>query len=114
MVFNTVAPQQYFTLENQNRKKKDIYPDDISIFLEDMFLTPDQFVILTSPTVQHKVRYVQACMQGKDVEVQLGIEENGTHLFHKLCSKKECVTIFMAFFENEFIPNMDEYEPVQF
>ncbi len=114
MVFETVEPQDGFKLENQNGAIKAFRDIDIEDYLEDMFLSPDQFVILTAPEAQYKVRYVQACMQKENVEVELGIEENGTYLVYKLCSKEECMRIFLDFFDNNFIPELAEYQPVQF
>lgn len=112
-VFEIVKPQDRFTLENQNGVIRNFRDIDIEDYLENMFLSPDQFVILTSPKARNKVRYVQACMQKENVEVELGIEENGTHLVYKLCSREECIRIFLDFFDNNFIPDLEEYQPVQ-
>ena len=79
-----------------------------------MFITPDQFVVLTAPKAQNKVRYVQACTHDDGIEVELGIEEKGTHLYYKMCSQQECYRIFLDFYDNAFIPKMEEYSPVEF
>ncbi len=113
-IFETVEPQDGFTLENQNGVIQNCKDIDIEDYLEDMFISPDQFVTLTAPEAQNKVRYIQACVQKENVEVELGIEENGTHLVYKLCSKEECYRIFLNFFDNHFIPDLAEYKPVQF
>ena len=80
MVFENVARQSNFTLENQNGKTENFRDVDIEDYLADMFDDPDQFVILTAPQPQHKVRYVQACVQDEGIEVELGIQEEGTRL----------------------------------
>ncbi len=61
VVFKKVKPQQGFTLENQEGKLTDFRDIDIEDYLADMFDSSDQFVILTAPEAQNKVRYVQAC-----------------------------------------------------
>ena len=47
-------------------------------YLADMFVTPERFVVLDAPKVQHKVCFVQACTHDGEIEVELGIKENGT------------------------------------
>ena len=114
VVFKTVETQQGFTLRNQERELTDFRDIDIEDYLADMFVTPDQFVVLTAPKAQHKVHYVQACTHDGEIEVELGIEENGTHLYYKMCSEKECYRIFLDFYENRLVPEMEEYKPVEF
>ena len=114
VIFKKVKPQQEFTLENQERKLSDIRDIDIEDYLEDMFITPDQFVILTAPEAQRGIRYIQACTQDGEIEVEIGVEEEGTRLYYKMCSKEECYRIFLDFYENRFAPKMDEYKPVEF
>lgn len=114
VIFEKVKPQQGFTLENQEGKLTDIEDIDIEDYLEDMFVSSDEFVILTAPEAQHRVRYIQACMHDGEVEVELGIEENGTHLYYKMCTQEECYRIFLDFYDNTFIPKMEEYKPVEF
>ena len=114
MVFQNVSPQQGFSLENQDGRLTDIRDIDIEYYLEDMFDMPDQFVTLTAPEKRNKVRYIQACMHDGDIEVQIGIEEEGTRLYYKMCSKEECYRIFLDFYEDGFIPDMKEYKPVEF
>ena len=70
-----------------------VFYDEYAILFDD----PDQFVILTAPQPQHKVRYVQACVQDEGIEVELGIQEEGTRLFGKLCTEEECYRIFLDF-----------------
>lgn len=113
-VFQTVGRQDGFKLENQNGVLRKFGVADIEDYLEDMFGSPEQFVTLTAPEALHKVRFVQACVLKDDIEVELGIEESGTHLVYKLCSEAECTRIFLDFFKAEFIPKMEEYQPVQF
>ena len=114
VVFQKVKAQQGFTLENQDEKLTDFSDIDIEKYLENLFITPDQFVILTAPETQYKVRYVQACTHDEGIEVEFGIEEEGTCLYYKICSKEECRRIFLDFFDNVFISKMDEYKPVEF
>ena len=114
VIFQKVKSQQGFTLENQERKLTAFRDIDIEDFLTDMFVTPDQFVVLTAPKAQHKVRFVQACTHDGEIEVELGIEENGTHLHYKMCSEEECYRIFLDFYENRLVPDMAEYKPVEF
>lgn len=114
VIFQKVRNQQEFSLENQEGKITDFRDVDIEYYLEDMFDTPDQFLVLTAPKAINKVRYVQACMHDGDIEVEIGIEEEGTRLFYKMCSQEECWRIFLDFYDNVFIPVMDEYKPVEF
>ena len=114
IVFQKVKSQQGFTLENQEGKLTDFRDVDIEDYLSDMFVTPDEFVILTASVAQNKVRYVQACIHDGEIEVELGIEEEGTCLYYKMCSQEECRRIFLDFFDNIFIPGMDEYKLVEF
>jgi len=114
MVFQKVKSQQGFTLENQERKLTDFRDIDIEDYLADMFVTPDQFVILTAPKAQYNVRYIQACTHDGEIEVELGIEEEGTRLYYKMCSEEECYRMFLDFYENRLVPNMEEYKPVEF
>ena len=114
VVFQKVKSQQGFTLENQERKLTDIRDIDIEDYLADMFVTADQFVILTAPMAQDKVRFVQACTHDDGIEVELGIEDEGTRLYYKMCSEEECYRIFLDFYEDRFVPDMKEYKPVEF
>lgn len=114
VVFQKVKSPQGFTLENQERKLTDFGDADIEDYLKDMFERDDQFVVLTAPVPQYKVRYVQACTHDDRIEVELGIEEEGTRLYYKMCSEEECRKIFLDFFRNAFVPKMEEYESVKF
>lgn len=114
VVFQKVSSQQGFTLENQDGKLTDFRDVDIEDYLADMFVTPDQFVVLTAPEPQHKVRFVQACTHDDGIEVELGMEDGGTRLYYKMCSEEECYRIFLDFYEERFVPNMKEYKPVEF
>ena len=94
VVFQKVKSQKGFTLENQDGKLTDFGDVDIEDYLDDMFHTPDQFVILTAPKPQNKVRYVQACTHDGEVEVELGIEEEGTRLHAGLlCNSSKKIPI---------------------
>lgn len=114
VVFKTVEPHQGFILRNQENEITDFRDIDIEDYLADMFVTPEQFVVLTAPKAQNKIRFVQACTHDGEIEVELGIEDGGTRLFYKMCSEKECYRIFLDFYENRLIPGMEEYKPVEF
>lgn len=114
VVFQKVKSQQGFTLENQEGKLTDFGDIDIEDYLADMFIAPDQFVILTAPEARNKVRYVQACTHDGEIEVELGIEEEGTRLYYKMCSEEECYRIFLDFYDGRLVPDMKEYKPVEF
>lgn len=114
VIFNKVELRQGFMLRNQENKLTDFSDVDIEDYLEDMFVSPDDFVVLTASEAQYKVRYVQACIHDSGIEVELGLEENGTHLYFKMCSQEECYRIFLDFYSNTFIPKMEEYKPVEF
>ena len=60
------------------------------------------------------MRYVQACANDGIIEVELGIETDGTRLYAKTCDEEECRRIFFDFYENRFRPDMGEYKPVEF
>ena len=114
VVFQKVSSQQGFTLENQDRKLTDFRDVDIEDYLADMFVAPNQFVVLTDPEPRHKGRFVQACTHDDGIEVELGIEDEGTRLYYKMCSEEECYRIFLDFYEDRFVPDMKEYKPVEF
>lgn len=114
VVFKKEEPHQGFTLRNQENELTDFRDIDIEDFLADMFESPDQFVVLAAPSVQNKVRFVQACTHDGEIEVELGIEEEGTRLFYKMCSEEECYRIFLDFYENRLVPKMEGYKPVEF
>ncbi len=114
VIFKTAEFHQGFILRNQENEITDFRDIDIEEYLADMFVTPDQFVVLSAPKAQNKVRFVQACTHDGEIEVELGIEENGTHLYYKMCSEEECYRIFLDFYDNMFIPKMEEYRPVEF
>lgn len=112
--FKTVESHQGFILRNQENEITDFRDIDIEEYLADMFVTPDQFVVLSAPKAQNKVRFVQACTHNGEIEVELGIEENGTRLYYKMCSQEECYRVFLDFYDNVFVPKMEEYKPVEF
>lgn len=114
IVFQKVKRQNSFTLENQNGKIEKFSDADICNYLDDMFIAPDQFVTLTAPIPRQEVRFVQACRSADQIELQLGVEKNGTRLVYKLCSKEECRRIFLDFYSGRFVPIDCEYRPVQF
>ncbi len=116
MVFKNMEEQNSFTLRNQERELRCFGTEEIEDFLEDMLVTPDQFVVLTAPKAQKQIRYVQACLlDDGTVETELGIEESdGTHLYGKICEDEECVRIFLDFFKNRLTVDRKEYKPVQF
>ena len=114
VVFQKVKSPQGFTLENQDRKLTDFGDVDLEDYLEDLYVTPDQFLILTAPELQHQVRYIQACTHDGQVEVELGVEDEGTRLFYKMCTEEECTRIFLDFYDGYFVPDMKEYRPVEF
>ena len=114
VIFKTIEPEQGFTLRNQDSELTDFRDIDIEDYLADMFITPDQFVVLSAPKAQNKVRFVQACTHDGEIEVELGIEENGTHLYYKMCSQEECYRVFLDFYDGILDPDMTEYKPVEF
>ena len=114
VVFENVAKQSRSRLEDQNGRTENFAAVDIEYYLADMFKDREQFVILTAPEPQHKVRYVQACVADDGIEVELGIQEAKTRLFGKLCTEEECCRIFLDFYDRIFVPDMSEYQPVEF
>lgn len=115
MLFKNTPEQKSFSMENQQKCIYDFGKEEIEDFLLDMFVTPDQFVTLTSPKVQGTIRYVQARADGDEVEVELGIEEEGgTRLYYRMCSDEICMGIFMDFYDGKLAVDMSEYQPVQF
>lgn len=103
-----------YILENQNGKLHNFTDADISNYLEEMFINPEQFVSLTAPMPQNGLRFIQAALNGNDVELQLGLDTGGAKLVYKLCTRSECKKAFLFFFEGRFKPNLSEYMPVEF
>ncbi len=116
MVFENITEQSSFSLRNQERELRDFGTEEIEDFLEDMLVTPRQFVVLTAPKAQQQIRYVQACVHDdQGIETELGVEEaDGTHLYYKICQEEECFQIFLDFFADRLDVNMEEYQPVLF
>ena len=117
MVFEKIPKQKGYTLRNQEQTLTNFGAEKIKDYVEDVYYTPDQFLVLTSPEAQNKVRYVQTCYNNEEdkIEVELGIdEEDGIHLVYKMCSLEECIDIFTNFFNNKFQPDLKEYRPVKF
>ena len=106
MVFENIEEGTTFTIQK------------IEEFLDDMFVTPDQFVVLTAPKAQgQQIRYVQACINDgeDDVHTEIAVEEeDGTHLYYRMCTDEECVQIFMDFFDRKLVVDKGEYKPVSF
>lgn len=87
MVFEKIPKQNGYTLQNQEQTLKKFGVDEIKDYLEDVYYTPDQFLVLTSPEAQNKVRYVQTSYNNEEDEivVELGVdEEDGIHLVYKM------------------------------
>lgn len=118
MVFKNMEEGTTFTLRNQDQELTDFGKEEIEEFLDDLFVTPDQFVVLTAPkALGQQIRYVQACIHDgeEDVETELGIEgEDGTRLYCKMCTDEECVCIFLDFFDGKLVVDRSDYEPVAF
>lgn len=114
VVFKIAESHPGFILRNQENEITDFRDIDVEEYLADMFVTPDQFVVLSAPKAQNKVRFVQACTHDGEIEVELGVEENGTRLYYKMCSQEECYRVFLDFYDNVFVPKMEEYKPVEF
>ena len=115
VIFVNKEKQEGFTLRNQERELYDFREIDIEDYLADMFVTPEQFVVLTAPEAQNKIRFVQSTLHDNgELEVELGIEEDGTRLYYKMCSEEECCRIFLDFYNGCFSPDMKEYKPVEF
>lgn len=103
-----------FLLENQNGELRSFSDADILNYLEEMFICPGQFVCLTAPSPINKLRFVQATMHGKAVELQLGVDTGGSRLVYKLCSKDQCRRAFLDFYGGCFRPDLHEYQPVEY
>ena len=115
VVFKTVESQTSFTLRNQDGELSNVRRPNIDSYLKDLFETPEQFVILTSPRTQNGIRYVQACVNEGRPHVELGMEENGgLCLYYKDCSREECIQVFYDFFQNTLVFDKDEYQPLKF
>lgn len=117
MIFKNMPEEETFTLRNQENEKTEFGTEEIGEFLEDMFVTPDQFVVLTAPkALGQQIRFVQACVQDNGgIETELGIEkEDGTRLYFKMCRDEECIRIFLDFFAGKLQVDMAEYKPVSF
>ncbi len=115
VTFKKVEALKERKLENQDRTVTDCSRQQVEEFLQDMFDDADQFVILTVPEARYGVRYVQACLGEKGVRVELGIEEaDHIRLVEKVCSKDECLNIFMEFYESAYVWDIKSYCPVEF
>ena len=52
MIFKNMPEEETFTLRNQENELTEFGPEEIKEYLEDLFVTPDQFVVLSAPKVQ--------------------------------------------------------------
>lgn len=103
------------TLENQNGRITEFRDIDIEDYLYDMFSDEEQFVTLAREKAVYGVRFVQACQARGAIDVQLGIEETGrTRLVEKYCSERECMDIFLHFYDTARVEDIEHYKPVEF
>ncbi len=105
-----------FTLENQNVFTRNPTMDDLTEYLGMLFQDSDQFVTLTLSSAKNGVRYMQACMDGGDIIIQLGLESGEqTRLVERTVSEpEECTDIFVKFFETGLVDRVNSYKPVKF
>lgn len=115
VTFETVAYTGSRFLETQDGSRADFDFSAVESCLRELYRDADQFVTLTLADAPHGIRYVQACQVNGDIDVQLGLEENGrTRLVEKLCSPAECTAIFQRFYGHADADALDTYRPVEF
>ncbi len=111
----TKAEGEKFTLENQDGLVENPSRTDLAHFLTLLLSDSDQFVTLTLQRAKNGVRYMQACVAGKDIIIQLGLESGEqTRLVERTVSEDECISIFQKFFDTGLVDKMSRYKPVQF
>lgn len=104
-----------FVVENQYGRYRVECEQDFCSVVQAVFNDENQFATLTAPEAINSVKYVQACLSNREVEVQIGLDfYNKTELYYKMCSPKETLWIFKDFYNNRFVPDMSEYRPVRF
>ena len=113
--FQNVSRQAYFSVENQHDRIEACDAIQVRKFLQDMFMDENNYVTLTAPHKIHGIRYIQACVfDGEMIEVQMGVENKRTQLYHKYCTKEETLAIFCDFLKAEFEPDLNQYTKVEF
>lgn len=113
-VFEKVAPQGDFTIENQNGFSVAINEDVVDSYFNIMCEDQNQFVTLTAPKAINSVRYVQIAMFDSKFDVQIGVEEKGgTVLYSNECSKNEARYYIMDFYKGRFEPNYKSFKPLK-
>lgn len=113
--FETVQSQKNFTIENQNGKYTVETEENFYEFIDAVLEDENQFATFTAPKAIHGVRFVQICLTDGKIELQIGMEANNrTKLYYKMCSNSEVFDIFCDFFNESFVPDMTQYQPVEF
>ena len=86
---------------------------DVLQYLELMAANPEEFVTLTLPAPMNGIQYMQACLVGKGVSVQLGLENEGTvTLLEAGCDLEQTRHFFDVFYHNGMVPDVDLFHPM--
>ena len=106
----SIGPLAGIKLENQNGVVVDFTKSQLQHYLNIMYEDMNQFVTVTVPIVVNRVRYLQACVAGNQINIQAGIEEyNQITLVEKYCSKEECNHIFSDFYDYSEVDGLENY-----
>lgn len=90
--------------------------EEVAQALQDMFLDPDEFVILTVGDPQWGIRFIQSTqIKSGGITLELGLESpDGTRLVERFCTQEECLAIFREFYNTTNVSQRELYKPVEF
>ncbi len=105
--------QVKFELMNQDDETENVNEQRIKRFIDIMVDDSEQFVTLSASEPIENVSFVQATLTDGEIHLEIGVPEgeNKNKLYYKICTKEECKSIFLEYFHNTFVPDMEEYQP---
>jgi len=99
-----------FRLRNQNEEIQVCQEKDILRFLELVFYDSNEFIVLEPSQKIKDVAFIQAVQYQNDIEVEVSIKGE---LYYKYFDQAQCQQIFMDFFHHKQIPDLKDFQPVQ-
>lgn len=114
--FSCCKETAQWTLENEDGLLSEVSEAILLEQLEFVYDHANEFLILTAPKEIHGLRYMQITMlENEDINLQVGIEkQNACYLYEKQMDEYECSDIFLNFFVHAKLPDLTDFQPVEF
>ncbi len=116
MFLNLIKKKVSFTLENSDGKIDFIDQYDISVYLDIVYQSDNQFIILKPSSPLDDIEFIQAVKtKNQNIEVDVMIlRGNERQLCCKICTQEECTKIFDEFYKEHRVFDLNQYKPVKF